>query len=37
MYMKLRDWVDSSNLDYRMLCLNINAIEMLKEYLNKLD
>jgi hypothetical protein len=35
--MKLRDWIDSSKLNYNLLCLNKNAIELLKENPHKID
>ena len=37
MFMKLRDWIDSSKLNYNLLCLNKNAIELLKENPDKIN
>ena len=37
MFMKLRDWIDSSKLNYKILSLNKNAIDFLKENPHKID
>jgi hypothetical protein len=37
MFMKLRHWVDSSKLNYKILSLNKNAIDFLKENPKKID
>jgi hypothetical protein len=35
--MKLRDWIDSSKLNYKFLSGNKNAIELLKENPDKIN
>ena len=35
--MKLRDWIDSSKLNYKFLSGNKNAIELLKENSDKIN
>ena len=37
MFMKLRDWIDSSKLNYKILSSNPNAIELLKENPDKIN
>jgi len=35
--LKLRDWIDKSKIDLKMLSLNKNAIELLKENPDKIN
>jgi len=35
--LKLRDWIDINNINWRALSFNPNAIKMLKENKNKID
>ena len=34
---KLHDWIDINNIDWEILSLNPNAIELLKENQDKID